>query len=135
MKTVLVAEDNAVNRELITQMLEVMDWRVLQAVDGQHALEILSAQMPDVALIDLQMPRLDGRETIRRIRDHPQWRHLPVIACTAFAMQGDREEILSHGFDGYLSKPISMAELVAVLRQVQPESAAVAKGSETSEPR
>ncbi len=118
MKTVLVAEDNAVNRELVTEMLEMLGYGVLEARDGQEALEQLAAQLPDVVLLDLQMPRIDGRETIRRIRDNPAWRHLPVIACTAFAMQGDREEILNLSFDGYISKPVSFAELMAVLQHV-----------------
>lgn len=116
MKTVLIAEDNTVNRELITEMLEALDYHVIQAVDGQQALELLPVHRPDAVLLDLQMPRLDGRETIRRIRHNPDWRHLPAIACTAFAMQGDREEILSCGFNGYVSKPISMVQLAAALR-------------------
>lgn len=122
MKTVLVAEDNAINRELISAMLEAMDFNVVQAVDGQHALELLSANLPDVVLLDLQMPRMDGREALRRIRENPDWSHLPVIACTAFAMQGDREEILNRGFNGYISKPISISDLVEALRAVLPDA-------------
>lgn len=120
MKTALVAEDNPVNRELITEMLEAVDFRVLPAVDGLHAIELLSENRPDLILLDLQMPRLDGRETVQRIRQNPEWAHLPVIACTAFAMQGDREEILHCGFSGYLSKPISLSDLLAAIRAVLP---------------
>lgn len=115
MKTVLVAEDNAVNRELITEMLEAAEFRVLQAIDGQDALMLLNFHHPDVVLLDLQMPRLDGRETLRSIRANPDLAGLRVIACTAYAMQGDREEILRSGFDGYISKPISMAELIRAI--------------------
>jgi two-component system, cell cycle response regulator DivK len=111
-KTVLVAEDNPINRELIAEMLEAAGYRVLQANDGQDALMILNFHHPDVILLDIQMPRLDGRETIRAIRENPDLADLRVIACTAYAMQGDREEILRFGFDGYVAKPISRAELL-----------------------
>lgn len=112
MKTVLVAEDNAVNRELITEMLEMSGHKVMQADDGAQALVLLETCRPDVVLLDLQMPVMDGRETIRRIRENPDWSDLPVIACTAYAMQGNREDILQSGFDGYLAKPITRADLL-----------------------
>ena len=112
MKTVLVAEDNPVNRELIAEMLESAGYRVLQANDGQDALMILNFHHPDVVLLDIQMPRLDGRETVRAIRENPDLAGLRVIACTAYAMQGDREEILRSGFDDYVAKPISRAALL-----------------------
>jgi CheY-like chemotaxis protein len=114
-KTILVAEDNVVNRELITEMLEAADYRVIQAFDGEDALTLLGMHQPDIVLLDLQMPRLDGRETVRRIRENPDWSDLTVIACTAYAMHGDREEILNCGFNGYISKPVSMPELMKVL--------------------
>jgi two-component system cell cycle response regulator DivK len=114
-KTVLVAEDNPVNRELVAEMLESAGYRVLQANDGQDALMILNFHHPDVVLLDIQMPRLDGRETVRAIRENPDLASLRVIACTAYAMQGDREEILRSGFDGYVAKPISRAELLQVI--------------------
>lgn len=115
MKTILVAEDNAVNRELITEMLEAADYRVIQANDGLDALTLLGINNPDIVLLDLQMPRLDGRETLQRIRENPAWSDLTVIACTAFAMQGDREEIMRCGFNGYVSKPVSMPDLLKAL--------------------
>lgn len=117
MKTVLIAEDNAINRELIAEILEAADYRVIQAVDGLDALRLLSFHYPDVVLLDMQMPNLDGKETVRRIRANPDLAGLPVIACTAYAMQGDREEILSFGFDAYLSKPVSRTELLQALHQ------------------
>ncbi|HTV82877.1 MAG TPA: response regulator [Acidobacteriaceae bacterium] len=112
MKTVLVAEDNPVNRELIAEMLEAEGYRVIEANDGQDALMLLNFHHPDVVLLDIQMPRLDGRETVRAIRENPDLASLRVIACTAYAMQGDREDILRCGFDGYVAKPISRAELL-----------------------
>lgn len=116
MKTVLVAEDEGINRELMKEMLEAANYKVIEAVDGADALSLLGKVQPDVILLDMQMPVMDGRETIRRIRENPDWRHLPVIACTAFAMMGAREDILRLGFSGYLSKPVSMAELLKAIR-------------------
>lgn len=117
MKTILVAEDNAVNRELMKEILEAANYNVLEAVDGADALAMLTKCQPNVILLDIQMPVMDGRETIRRIRDNPDWRHLPVIACTAFAMRGEREEIMRLGFNGYLAKPISLPDLLFAIRQ------------------
>jgi len=114
-KTVLVVEDNPVNRELIAEILELAGYRVIQANDGQDALMVLNFHHPDVVLLDIQMPRLDGRETIRAIRENPDLAALRVIACTAYAMHGDREDLLRSGFDGYVAKPISRAELLAAV--------------------
>lgn len=122
MRTALVVEDNAVNRELVTAMLEASGYEVLQAEDGSQALAVLGTRKPDVVLLDLQMPVMDGRETLRHIRENPNWRYLPVIACTAFAMQGNREEILDVGFDGYLAKPISRADLLQAIEALSTES-------------
>jgi len=117
-KTVLIAEDNAVNRELMTEMLEAAGYRVVQAADGSAALATLATFQPDLVLLDLQMPVMDGRDTIRRIREHSEWSSLPVVACTAFAMQGDQEEFMRSGFNGYLAKPISMADLVRAIERL-----------------
>jgi two-component system cell cycle response regulator DivK len=116
MRTVLLAEDNAINRELMTEMLQLLGWNVVAARDGLEVLELLSTIRPDAILMDFQMPRMDGREALRHIRENPSWQGLRVIACTAFAMQGAREEVLSEGFDAYLAKPVSLAELGAALK-------------------
>jgi two-component system, cell cycle response regulator DivK len=106
MKTVLIAEDNPVNRELLRELLEIRGYAVIETCNGQEALEHLEKVLPDILLLDLNMPVLDGFATIEKIRKHPDWSRLPVLAVTAYAMRGDREKILSAGFDGYLSKPI-----------------------------
>jgi CheY-like chemotaxis protein len=118
MRTVLIGEDNAVNRELMTEMLEAANYRVLQAVDGKSVLAALAKYQPDVILLDLQMPIMDGRETIRRIREHSEWCRLPVIACTAFAMRGDQEQILELGFNAYLAKPVFREELLRTIERL-----------------
>ena len=111
MKRVLVAEDNAVNRELIRELLELRGYEVSEACDGQEALQMIEASPPDILLLDLGMPKLDGFGVIKKVRENPQLAGLPVLAVTAYAMRGDREKALDAGFDGYVSKPINAAAL------------------------
>lgn len=108
---ILVAEDNAVNRELLRELLEQRGYIVTEACSGQEALQMIERERPDLLLLDISMPVLDGFATVRKIRENPNLSALPVLAVTAYAMQGDREKILSSGFDGYLSKPINSQRL------------------------
>ena len=117
MITVLVAEDNAVNRELIRELLELRGSTVLEACDGQEALGIIERAQPDLLLLDIGMPVLDGFAVVRRIRENPRFAALPVLAVTAYAMQGDREKCLALGMDDYLSKPVLVPELQAALER------------------
>jgi CheY-like chemotaxis protein len=112
---VLIAEDNAVNRELLRELLEARGYTVVEACDGQEALHLIEQAQPDVLLLDIGMPVLDGFAVVRKIRENPRLATLPVLAVTAYAMQGDREKILNSGFDGYLSKPISAVALAEAL--------------------
>jgi CheY-like chemotaxis protein len=107
MKKILIAEDNAVNRELLRELLEMRGYDVTEACDGQEALQKIAETAPDILLLDLGMPVLDGFGTIQKIREDPCFSSLPVLAVTAYAMRGDREKILDSGFNGYLSKPIN----------------------------
>jgi CheY-like chemotaxis protein len=106
MKKVLIAEDNIVNRELLRELLEARGYAVDEACNGEEALTRIEQDRPDILLLDLGMPVLDGYGTVRRIRDNALMAALPVLAVTAYAMRGDKEKILDSGFDGYLSKPI-----------------------------
>jgi CheY-like chemotaxis protein len=112
---ILVAEDNAVNRELLRELLEAREYTVLEACDGLEALRMIEQDMPDLLLLDIGMPRLDGFGVVRKIRENPRSATLPVVAVTAYAMQGDREKILTSKFDGYLSKPVSSRSLAEEL--------------------
>ena len=111
MKKVLIAEDNAVNRELLRELLEMRGYDVTEACDGQEALLKITETQPDILLLDLGMPVLDGFGTIRKVRENPGISSLPVLAVTAYAMRDDREKVLNSGFDGYLSKPIDPSAL------------------------
>lgn len=131
MITVLIAEDNAVNRELLRELLELRGYRVLEACDGQEALHVIEQAQPELLLLDIGMPIMDGFAVIRRIRENPRLAGLPVVAVTAYAMRGDREKILNSGFDGYLSKPVnarSLSEELNRLLDKRDEKAGAAAG-------
>jgi CheY-like chemotaxis protein len=108
---VLIAEDNPVNRELLRELLEMRGYEVFEACDGIQALTMVKEVSPDLLVLDIGMPGLDGYGVIRKIRSHPGHANLPVLAATAYAMRGDREKVLEAGFDGYISKPINPTEL------------------------
>jgi CheY-like chemotaxis protein len=108
---ILIAEDNAVNRELLRELLEARGYAVVEACDGEEALRVIEQTQPDILLLDIGMPKLDGFAVVRKIRENPLLALLPVLAVTAYAMQGDRERILNAGFDGYLSKPVNSRSL------------------------
>ncbi|HXO33144.1 MAG TPA: response regulator [Candidatus Acidoferrales bacterium] len=133
MITVLVAEDNAVNRELIRELLELRGYTVLEACDGQEALGIIERAQPDLLLLDIGMPVLDGFAVVRRIRESPRIARLPIVAVTAYAMQGDRERILDSGFDGYLSKPINPSSLTEELNRLLTKPASQPAHSDRSD--
>jgi CheY-like chemotaxis protein len=115
MTKVLIAEDNAVNRELLRELLESRGYVVVEACDGQEALRMIEQTQPDILLLDIGMPVLDGFGVVRTLRGNPCLATLPVVAVTAYAMQGDREKILSAGFNGYLSKPVNACSLAEEL--------------------
>jgi two-component system cell cycle response regulator DivK len=107
MKTVLIAEDNPTNRELLRELLEIRGYAVAEACNGEEALAMVEQAPPDILLLDIGMPLLDGFAVVRKLRENPRFASLPVVAVTAYAMQGDRDKIMTSGFDGYLSKPVS----------------------------
>ena len=107
MTRILVAEDNPSSRELFYELLTVWGHEVVEACDGEAALQMITEVTPDLVLLDIQMPLMDGYAVLRRMRQEPRLAGIPVIAVTGFAMQGDREEALAAGFNGYHSKPIN----------------------------
>ena len=119
-KRVLVADDNPAGRELVREGLAEHASSIIEASDGREALQKIRDMLPDLVLLDIQMPEMDGYAVLREIRSDPALQGLRVVALTAFAMQGDRERALEAGFDDYLTKPVSVAKLKA---QLEPESA------------
>jgi CheY-like chemotaxis protein len=129
----LLVEDNAINREIAMTMLSRAGIVVSLAGDGQEALEMLGRQRFDGVLMDCQMPVMDGYEATRALRQHPQWRDLPVIAMTADAMVGDREKALAAGMNDHVAKPIHVDEMFATLaRWIRPADAGQAGAGFTS---
>ncbi len=117
MKTILVADDDPVGRELIREILESQGYHVIEAGDGSVALSSIQAAQPDLVLLDIQMPVLDGFGVIQALRRERQFQRLPVFALTAFAMRGDKEKALAAGFDGYIAKPIDVPAFRELIRQ------------------
>jgi CheY-like chemotaxis protein len=120
---ILLAEDNAVNQVLARRLLEKMGHTVVVVNNGLEAVKaILETESFDAALMDVQMPEMDGFEATQAIRaaERTSGNHLPIVALTAHAMKGDEERCLAVGMDGYISKPIRTAELVAIFEQLVP---------------
>jgi CheY-like chemotaxis protein len=117
MSKILVAEDNAVNRELMREMLEVFGCEVVEAGDGPEALTRMDEVEPDLILLDINMPKLNGFAVLKGIRENPRFSERPVLAVTAYAMREDRDKVLQAGFDGYLAKPLDRKLLLAELRR------------------
>jgi two-component system cell cycle response regulator DivK len=112
---VLVAEDNERNMRLVRDVLQAKGYRVLEATTGAQAVELALQHEPDLMLMDIQLPDMDGVTALRRLREDLRTRSIPVVALTAQAMRGDRDRFLAAGFDGYASKPVDVVELVAMV--------------------
>ncbi|MBS1694177.1 MAG: response regulator [Actinobacteria bacterium] len=114
---VLLVEDNPRNLKLARDVLEHAGFGVAVAASGEDAVDLAISAQPDVILMDLQLPGIDGYEALERIRRHDDTVSIPVVALTAFAMAQDRERVLSSGFDGYLEKPISVRDFPTQVRE------------------
>jgi CheY-like chemotaxis protein len=112
MHKILLVEDNEMNRDMLSRRLERKGYRVVIAVDGQSGVELAGTEAPDLVLMDMSLPVLDGWEATRRLKGDPATAHLPVIALTAHAMSGDRERALAAGCDDYDTKPIELPRLL-----------------------
>jgi two-component system, cell cycle response regulator DivK len=114
---VLVVEDNEKNMKLFRDVLAATGFRTLEATTGGEAIDLASEHTPDLVLMDIQLPDLDGVQTLRRLRADARTASIPVLALTAQAMRGDRERFLAEGFDGYVSKPVNVRELIGIVRE------------------
>ena len=114
---ILVVEDNEKNMKLFRDVLQASGYETLEATTGEEAVELARAEQPSLVLMDVQLPGIDGLEALAQLRSDPRTASIPVLALTAQAMQGDRERFLDAGFDGYLSKPVNVVELVNAVRE------------------
>lgn len=108
---VLIVDDDPLSRELLTDCLEPLGLNIDQAHDGLEALSVLQQARPDLMLVDIQMPRMDGFQLLSHVRNHEETRQIPVFAISAFAMAGDAERALAKGFNQYITKPVSLVKL------------------------
>jgi two-component system cell cycle response regulator DivK len=115
---ILVVEDNEKNMKLVRDVLLATGYRTLEAATGGQALELAAEHAPDLVLMDIQLPDVDGVHALRRLRADERTAAIPVLAVTAQAMHGDRERFLAAGFDGYVSKPLNVRELIGTVRQI-----------------
>jgi CheY-like chemotaxis protein len=113
--TVLLIDDEPDNVAVVAEILRFYGMQVQTAHHGLEGLQMLGSVQPDLILLDLSMPRMNGWETCARIKNDPHWHSLPVIALTAHAMEGDEQRVRDAGFDGYLAKPVDIETLVSDL--------------------
>lgn len=118
--TVLLVEDNEFNQRLMSFWFQRMKFRSALATTGGEALRVAEALQPDIVLMDMSLPDLDGWEATRQLRANPSTEKIPVIALTAYAMAGDRERALDAGCDDYLTKPVDFAELLTRMKRLLP---------------
>jgi len=112
---ILVVEDNDKNRKLARDVLQVKGYRVIEAESAETALILAAEQRPDLVLMDIHLPGMSGLQALARLREAPDTRAIPVVAFTASVMPQDRNEIVSAGFDGFVSKPINLKEFLATI--------------------
>ena len=118
MSTILIVEDNELNREMLSRRLTRRGYTVLLAIDGEEGLAVAQAQVPDLVLMDMSLPVVDGWEATRRLKKDQGLRHIPVIALTAHAMANDRDKALQAGCDDYDTKPIELPRLLAKIESL-----------------
>ena len=120
-RTVLYIEDNEFNRKIVRQLLSRTQYRLLEAVDGEAGVAAAVAELPDLILMDVQLPKMSGLEATRILRSDVRTQHIPIVVITSFALSGDRERATEAGAAGYLAKPYSPRELLALVRRFLPE--------------
>jgi two-component system, cell cycle response regulator DivK len=109
-RKILIVEDNEDNRELAVKVLRNKGFETVEAVDGEQAIEKAVSEKPDLILLDISLPKLDGYEVAKRLKEMDEFKEIPIVAFTAHAMKGDREKVIIAGFEGYISKPINVRE-------------------------
>lgn len=119
-RRILVIEDNATTREFLTYLLEAFGYSVRCAEDGMQGVEMAITDPPDVIVCDMYLPKLDGFGVLRHLKSNPATEKIPLIAVTALAMVGDRERMLSAGFDGYMRKPVDPERFVPDIERLVP---------------
>lgn len=116
-KRILMVEDTEDNRQIVRDLIATTGYELIEATDGAAGVAAATAQRPDLILMDIQLPVMDGYEATRRIKADPSLRHIPIIAVTSYALSGDEARALAAGCDGYVAKPFSPRQLLAKVRE------------------
>jgi two-component system cell cycle response regulator DivK len=119
---ILVIEDNEDNRQIIRDLLTSLGCELIEAVDGVEGVAMAQSHRPDLILMDIQLPEMDGYEATRQIRTIPELAHVPIIAVTSYALSGDEAKARDAGCNGYVAKPFSPRELLAKIREFLPDA-------------
>ena len=117
MSKVLVVEDNEMNMQLVEYLLEEGGFEIVKATSGEEALRLTTSEKPDLVLMDIHLPGMDGLSVVRQMKQNDNTRSIPVLALTAHAMRGDRDRFLEAGCDGYISKPIDVKTFIPSLQR------------------
>jgi two-component system cell cycle response regulator DivK len=121
-KTILYVEDNEYNLKIVRQLLARTSYRLIEAVDGQLGVETARRELPDLILMDIQLPKLSGLDATRMLRADPKTAAIPIIVITSFALSGDDQKAKDAGASAYLAKPYSPRELLQIIRKLVPEN-------------
>ena len=116
-KRILVVEDHEENRRLLRDLLTSVGYELIEAVTGEEGLTMAEAEVPELILMDIQLPGMDGYEVTRRIKANPALSHIPIIAVTSYALSGDDQKALEAGCDAYVTKPFDPAELLTNIQE------------------
>ena len=121
-KTILYVEDNEFNLKIVRQLLSRTSYRLIEAMDGEAGVATAQNELPDLILMDVQLPKLSGLEATRRLRADAKTAAIPIVVITSFALSGDAEKAKAAGASAYLAKPYSPRELLQLIRNLVPES-------------
>jgi two-component system cell cycle response regulator DivK len=121
-RTILYIEDNEYNRKIVRQLLGRTSYKLVEAVDGESGVALAQQLVPQLILMDVQLPKMSGLDATRALKADPRTSDIPIIVITSFALSGDREKAAVAGADNYLAKPYSPRELLALVRQYLPEA-------------
>jgi len=116
-KTILVVEDNTLNMKLVRGLIKIGKYRMLEANDAESGIQLIREQMPDLVLMDIQLPGMDGLSATKIIKEDPDLKDIPIVALTSYAMQGDKEKALAAGCTGYIAKPIDTRKFLETVSQ------------------
>ena len=120
-KRILMVEDTEDNRQILRDLISNTDYELLEAIDGAEGIAMAAKHKPDLILMDIQLPVMDGYEASRRIKSNPELQHIPIIAVTSYALAGDEARTLAAGCDGYIAKPFSPRLLLEKIREFLPQ--------------